>query len=218
MKKYSIAIVDDHLLFAQSLQTLVSSFDNYEVIFHAANGKDFIEVLNSNGHVPDIVLLDINMPIMDGVETMGWLKENMPELKVIALSMDDTEDTIIKMLRFGAKGYLLKDIHPNIFKQALSDVVEKGFYFSDRITNTLLDTLDKKESEKDQIYLKDREVEFLKYACSEMTYKEIANEMCLSPKTIDGYRESLFEKLQVKSRIGLVLYAIKHELIEMNDE
>ncbi|UNY98261.1 response regulator transcription factor [Zhouia spongiae] len=217
MKKYSIAIVDDHLLFAQSLQTLVSSFDDYNVVFHAANGKEFIEMLNGNNSIPDIVLLDINMPIMDGIETMGWLKENKPDLKVIALSMDDTEDTIIKMLRFGAKGYLLKDIHPNIFKQALSDVIEKGFYFSERITNTLLDTLDKKESEKDQLHLKDREIEFLKLACSEMTYKEIANEMCLSPKTIDGYRESLFEKLQVKSRIGLVLYAIKHELIEMEE-
>lgn len=216
MNNYSIAIVDDHLLFAQSLQTLVSSFNEYDVILHAANGKEFIDMLTNNGKDPDVVLLDINMPIMDGIETMSWIKEHKPELKVIALSMDDTEDTIIKMLRNGAKGYLLKDIHPNIFKQALSDVIEKGFYFSDRITNTLLDTLDKKEAGKKEVMLKDRELEFLKHACSEKTYKEIASEMCLSPKTIDGYRESLFEKLQVKSRIGLVLYAIKHDIIEVD--
>ena len=214
MKKYSIAIVDDHLLFAQSLESLVASFGDYEVIFHATNGKNFIEKLDNHERIPDIILLDINMPIMSGIDTMMWIKENRPELKAIALSMDDSEETIIKMLRLGAKGYLLKDIHPDVFKRAITDVIEKGFYYSDRITNTLLDTLDKKEHEKD-VFLKDREVQFLKLACTERTYKEIASEMYLSPKTIDGYRETLFDKLEVRSRIGLVLYAIKHKFIEV---
>lgn len=215
MKKYTIAIVDDHLLFAQSLQSLVTSLGSYEVLFYANNGKTFIEKLAEQKQMPDVVLLDINMPLMNGIETMAWLKENHPSQKTIALSMDDSEDTIIKMLRLGAKGYLLKDIHPEIFKQALSDVIEKGFYYSDRITNTLLDTIDKQEHAKNEVQLKDREIEFLKLASSEMTYKEIADAMYLSPKTIDGYRESLFEKLEVKSRIGLVLYAIKHGYIEV---
>lgn len=215
MKKYTIAIVDDHMLFAQSLQSLVTSLGNYEVLFYANNGKTFIEKLAEQKQMPDVVLLDINMPLMNGIETMAWLKENHPSQKAIALSMDDSEDTIIKMLRLGAKGYLLKDIHPEIFKQALSDVIEKGFYYSDRITNTLLDTIDRQEHAKNEVQLKDREIEFLKLASSEMTYKEIAETMYLSPKTIDGYRESLFEKLEVKSRIGLVLYAIKHGYIEV---
>jgi len=214
MKKYTIAIVDDHLLFAQSLEALVSSFGDYEVIFHATNGKNFIEALEKGTTQPDVVLLDINMPIMNGIETMNWLKQNHPEIKSIALSMDDSEETIIKMLRLGAKGYLLKDIHPDIFRKALSDVLEKGFYYSDRITNTLLDTLERKEK-YEEIQLKEREIEFLKLACTEMTYKEIASEMFLSPKTVDGYRETLFDKLEVKSRIGLVLYAIKHKVIEV---
>lgn len=214
MKKYSIAIVDDHLLFAQSLDSLVSSFGDYKVTFHATNGKNLIDKLEQSSLPPDIILLDINMPIMNGIETMAWLKENRPELKTIALSMDDSEETIINMLRLGAKGYLLKDIHPDVFRTAITDVIEKGFYYSDRITNTLLDTLDKKEH-SEEIFLKDREVEFLKLACTEKTYKEIANEMCLSPKTIDGYRETLFDKLEVRSRIGLVLYAIKHGVIEI---
>jgi len=214
MKKNTIAIVDDHLLFAQSLESLVTSFGNYEVIFHANNGKNFMDKISNGKPLPDVVLLDINMPIMNGVETMAWIKEHYPDLKTIALSMDDSEETIIKMLRLGAKGYLLKDIHPDIFKKALSDVIEKGFYYSDRITNTLLDTLDKREH-SDEIPLKDRELEFLKFACTEMTYKEIAGEMYLSPKTIDGYRETLFEKLDVRSRIGLVLFAIKHKIIEV---
>ncbi|WP_417443918.1 response regulator [Joostella sp.] len=213
MKKYSIAIVDDHLLFAKSLTSLVGSLDNYKVSFHAKNGKEFIEALK-NSSKPDIVLLDINMPIMNGVETMEWLKENYPLQKVIALSMDDREETIIQMLRLGAKGYLLKDIHPDVFESALNDVILKGFYYSDKITNKLLDRIDKKESKENGIKLKDREIQFLKLACTEMTYKEIAAEMCLSPKTIDGYRESLFEKLEVKSRIGIVLYGIKNKYID----
>lgn len=214
MKKHSIAIVDDHLLFAQSLDSLVSSFGDYKVTFHATNGKNFIENLGHLNTPPDVVLLDINMPIMNGVETMAWLKDNRPELKTIALSMDDSEETIIKMLRLGAKGYLLKDIHPDVFKRAITDVIEKGFYYSERITNTLLDTIDKKEHVED-VFLKDREIEFLKLAGTEKTYKEIANIMCLSPKTVDGYRETLFDKLEVRSRIGLVLYAIKHKFIEI---
>ncbi|UOB17706.1 response regulator transcription factor [Abyssalbus ytuae] len=214
MKKYTIAVVDDHRLFAQSLEALISSFGDYEVAFYVANGKEFIAAVEESSTLPDVVLLDINMPIMNGIETMAWIKENKPELKTIALSMDDSEETIIKMLRLGAKGYLLKDIHPDVFRKAITDVIEKGFYYSDRITNALLDSIDKKEKE-DDIQLKDREVEFLKLACTEKTYKEIAGEMFLSPKTIDGYRETLFDKLEVKSRIGLVLYAIKNKLIEI---
>ncbi|MGS2739402.1 response regulator [Sinomicrobium sp. M5D2P17] len=214
MNKNGIAIVDDHLLFARSLTSLVSTFEKYEVLFHAMNGKEFIARMDSRENYPDLVLLDINMPVMDGLETMAWLKEHCPGQKVLALSMDDREETIIKMLRLGAKGYLLKDIHPNIFEKAIDDVLTKGFYFSDRITNTILDSIDKKDNSSG-FHLKDREVQFLKLACTERTYKEIAEDMFLSPKTIDGYREVLFEKLEVKSRIGLVLYAIKNKLIEV---
>lgn len=215
-KKHTIAVVDDHLLFAKSLTSLIESFKDYKVSFHATNGRHFVECIEQYG-APDIVLLDINMPIMSGIETMEWLNDNFPEQKALALSMDDSEETIIKMLRLGAKGYLLKDIHPKIFESALNDVIFKGFYYSDKITNKLLDTIDRKEKgdADDGIKLKDREIEFLKLACTEMTYKEIAMEMFLSPKTVDGYRESLFDKLEVKSRIGLVLYGIKHKYIEV---
>lgn len=214
MNKNGIAIVDDHLLFARSLTSLVSTFEKYEVLFHAMNGKEFIAQLESPENSPDLVLLDINMPVMDGLETMAWLKQHHPDQKVLALSMDDREETIIKMLRLGARGYVLKDIHPNIFKKAVEDVLTKGFYFSERITNTILDSIDKKEATS-ELRLRDREMEFLKLACTERTYKEIAQDMFLSPKTIDGYREVLFDKLEVKSRIGLVLYAIKHKIIEV---
>ena len=214
MKTYNIVIGDDHSLLANSLQVLINSFPEFQVLYHAYNGKELIDRLSSNSNAPDLILMDINMPVMNGIETMEWLKEHRPQQKVLALSMDDQEETIIKMLRSGTKGYLLKDIEPDHFHTALNDVLEKGFYYSERVSHTLLGTLTKEEPSK--VHLKERELEFLKLACTEKTYKEIAAEMHLSPKTIDGYRETLFEKLEVKSRIGLVLYAFRNELIQLN--
>ncbi|MEO1098295.1 MAG: response regulator transcription factor, partial [Bacteroidota bacterium] len=104
---YSVVIVDDHLLFAQALENLVNTFKDFHVLYHAKNGKELFEQLNKNDQLPDVVLLDINMPIMNGIETMQELSKNHPEIVVLALSMDDEESTIIKMLRSGAKGYLL---------------------------------------------------------------------------------------------------------------
>lgn len=210
MHDYSVVIVDDHLLFAQALENLVNTFDNFKVLYQVNNGRELLTHLESEDATPDIALMDINMPVLNGIETMHMLSKDHPDIKVLALSMDDDEGTIIKMLRAGAKGYLLKDIHPQTFQCALNDVMHKGFYYSEKITSTVLSSLHKAEAP--EIILKDREIEFLKLACTEKTYKEIAGDMFLSPKTIDGYRENLFEKLQVKSRVGLVLYAIKHNL------
>ncbi|MBT1704490.1 response regulator transcription factor [Chryseosolibacter indicus] len=206
----TIVVVDDHSLFAQALENLINSFGEFKVLYHVKNGQEFVKKLAHIENVPDLAVIDINMPVMDGVETTRWLKKNYPTVNVIALSMDDDEPTIIRMLRAGARGYLLKDISPTILHDAFKDVIDKGFYYSNCITNHVLTSLHRgKEADHE---LKDREVEFLKLACTEMTYKEIAGAMCLSPKTIDGYRESLFEKLQIKSRVGLVIYAIKNKI------
>lgn len=210
--QYSIVIVDDHALFAQALKTLVNTFDKYNVLYHVKNGEELIEKLRSPENVPDICLLDINMPVMNGIETMQWLTRHKPQIKGLALSMDDEETTVIRMLRAGAHGYLLKDINPAVLQDAFRDVLEKGFYYSDKITNTVLSSLHRAEEET---VLKEREIEFLKLVCTEKTYKEIAADMFLSPKTIDGYREALFEKLQIKSRVGLVIYAIKNKVYKV---
>jgi DNA-binding NarL/FixJ family response regulator len=210
---YSVAIVDDHQLFAQALKTLVNTFNNYQVLYHVKNGEEFIKKLEVEENVPDIVLMDINMPVMNGIETTRWLNKHRKGIKVLALSMDDDESTIISMLRSGASGYLLKDINPTVLTDAFKAVMEKGFYYSDRITSTVLTSLQK--SDPPELVLKDREMDFLRLVCTEMTYKEIASQMQLSPKTIDGYRESLFEKLQIKSRVGLAVYAIKHKFYKI---
>lgn len=209
--KNKILIVDDHLLFSQSLELLIKSFGDYEVIERFENGKVFIDYIQENTSTEiDLILLDVNMPVLDGLSTMKWLKDFRPDLKVIALSVNDDEEIIIKMITNGAKGYLLKDTSPEIFKEAIECVIEKGFYFTELVSGMLIN---KVNSNDKKINLKEKEIVFIKHACTEMTYKEIASEMCLSPKTIDGYRESLFDKLEIKTRIGLVLYAIKHKIV-----
>jgi len=210
-EKNRIIIVDDHQLFSQSLELLINSFKDFEVIHHFENGKTFISYLQDNIDTDaDLILLDVNMPVLDGVSTMKWIKENRPSLKVIALSVNDDEEIIIKMLTHGAKGYLLKDTSPEIFKDAIVSVIEKGFYFTELVSGMLVK---KANNDSKKISLKEKEIVFIKHACTEKTYKEIASEMCLSPKTIDGYRECLFDKLEIKTRIGLVLYAIKNKIV-----
>src|SRR5258708_6116803 len=216
--KSSVALVDDHVLLRNGLANLIRSFGEYSVLFEARNGNDLIRQLKPRS-LPDLVLLDINMPDMDGYETALWLKRNHPEIRILALSMYDTDNSIIRMLKNGVKGYILKDIEPTELKLALESVIYKGFYYSEMVTGKLIhtiNTLDEPEQEVSHLLrMNDREMEFLKLACTECTYKEIAERMYLSPRTIDGYRDSLFEKLSVRTRVGLVLYAIRNGIVSI---
>lgn len=216
--KPKIAVADDHKLLRNGLANLIKSFDQYEFLFEADNGSDFLDKINSIA-LPDIALMDINMPKMDGYQTTQWLKKNQPQVKVLALSMYDNEESIIRMMRCGAKGYILKDIELNEFKNALDALANKGFYYSEMVTNKLIhavNNLDESEQNiKSLILLNEREIEFLKLICTEKTYKEIADAMYLSPRTIDGYRDDLFDKLHVKTRVGLVIYAIKNGIVNI---
>lgn len=212
MEKIDIIIVDDHLLFSQALNGLISAFETYNVLAVLVNGKELVNYFADENKHPDIVLMDIQMPIMNGIEATRWLKENFPEIKVLALSMENEDETIIKMLKAGANGYLLKDIHPSLLDHALKEVHFTGNFYTENVANTLLNSLGEKRHEG-EIILKERELEFLKLSCSEMTYKQIAEAMFLSPKTVENYREALFAKLNVKNRIGLVLYAIKEKIV-----
>lgn len=211
-REIKIAIVDDHLLFASSLEKLVHTFAGYKVLFHSKNGLELQKQLKTSDELPDVILLDINMPVMDGHETILWLTSNHPKIMVLALSMDDDEEVILKMLRNGAKGYLLKDIHPDKLKEAITEVLDKGYYHSDKVSAALLNSIGKTDDDNSPVF-KENELTFMKLACSEMTYKEIANIMNLSPKTIDGYRHELFNKLEIKNRVGLVLYALKNNIM-----
>jgi len=211
--QHEIIIVDDHLLFARSLAGLIDSYEEYTVKHTFTNGSELVDKFSSGMKLPAIILLDINMPIMDGIATMKWLKKYQPKAKVLALSMEDNEQTVLAMLRNGAKGYLLKDIQPVLLKKALDTVIEQGFFHTQEVTKALMKSLN---SENEEIVeLKDVELQFMRLACEEKTYKEIADIMCKSHKTIDGYRQHLFEILEVKNRIGLVMYAIKNGIVEI---
>lgn len=207
----TIIIVDDHKLFAQSLQVLVNSFEGFEVIKVFKNGEELVDYVKDDKPQPDILLLDMRMPVRDGMQTMQWLKDNRPEQKVLALTVDQEDDTIIKMLKLGCRGYLLKDIDPEEFEHALNAICEHGYYSNQTISEALSHEQRKQKYEE----LTGRELEFLNLACSERTYKQVAEDMNLSPKTIDNYRESLFSKLHVKSRVGLVMFAIKEGIYKI---
>lgn len=214
-KKILVAVADDHSLLRNALARLISSFDNYQVIFEADNGKDVKEKLAKHV-IPDIILLDVNMPESDGYETARWIYKNYPQVKVLALSMFSDEGTIIRMLRLGAKGYIMKNADPEELKLALDSVLKKDFYLSEYISGKIISGLHKDiDMPEEPISLNEKEREFLRWVCTELTYKDIAGKMFVSPRTVDDYRNSLFEKLKVKTRIGLVLYAIRNGLVEV---
>ena len=206
-----IALVDDHRLFRSGIASLIQKLNGFNVIFEASNGEELVAKIKQ-GSKPDVILLDINMPVMDGIDTATWLKANSPETRIIVLSMFDDPERVLTMLKLGIKGYLLKDAEPDEFKRALEKVSANDVYYPGFVTEYLLDTI---SPASDQGKLNAREVEFLKLASTELTYKEIADQMNVSVRTVDGYRDALFEKLNVKSRVGLVLYAMKHKLIEL---
>jgi DNA-binding NarL/FixJ family response regulator len=214
----SIVLTDDHALLRNGLAGLLKSL-GHNVLFEADNGKDLIEKLTPS-NIPDILMLDINMPEMDGYETARWMKEHHPDVKILALSMYDNENAIISMLKCGAKGYILKDSNPSLLRDAIHDLMEKGFYYSDLVSGKLIHAINHLEeggaNGNKLNSLNEREKDFLKHACSEMTYKEIAEKMFVSPRTIDGYRDALFEKLQIKTRVGLAIYAIKNGLVDIS--
>lgn len=211
---YSIVIADDHLLIAKALTSIIEGFEHYHVLYEVEHGKALIDKLKQTKNIPDIVLLDINMPVMDGVETAKWLKQNHPEILILALSMQDDEQVLIKMIKSGASGYLLKNVHPAELEKALDTIISKGFYYPDWATNKLLHNIKDDDNSNISIKLSDREKEFLNYAATELTYKEIAEKMYCSPRTVESYRDALFEKLNLKTRVGLVVYAMKNRIIK----
>jgi DNA-binding NarL/FixJ family response regulator len=214
-----LALVDDHTLFRKGMISLIDmAYSNYTILFEADNGLDMQHKMDKN-NLPDIILMDINMPGMDGFASVQWLNENFPKVHVLVVSMIQKEESIVRMLKLGVKGYLSKDVEPKELAEALVSIMNKGFYYTDFITGKLVHAIhgnsDAATKNAALKMMNEREKEFLHLACSELTYNEIAAKMFLSPKTIDGYRIALFEKLQVKSRVGLALYAVKHGLVEL---
>ena len=215
-RKISVAIADDHSLLRNALAKLINTFEGYTIVIEADNGKDLRTKIMQQG-IPDIVMLDINMPEMDGFEATQWLHKNYPQVKILGLSMLSDEKSIIKMFRLGAKGYLLKNTDPEELKRALDSLIDKNVYVSEYVSGKLVSGLHQEPAEQPgkEIVLNEKEREFLRWTCSELSYKDIAEKMYLSPRTVDDYRQSLFNKLKVHSRVGLVMYAIKNGIVEI---
>ncbi|WP_316771946.1 response regulator transcription factor [Pedobacter frigiditerrae] len=208
--KTRIVIVDDHILIAKALSAILANFEQFEVLYECENGKDLQEKCKHPRNVPDVVLLDISMPIMDGFETAAWLKETYPDVLIMALSMQDDENSLIKMIKSGAKGYLLKNVHPTVLADALNHLVKNGHYYPDWAASKLFSSISNGTKQSDKKDFNDREKTFLRFSVTEMSYKEIANQMNCSTRTVEGYRDSLFEKLELKTRVGLAVYAMKN--------
>lgn len=205
-KKIHIAIVDDHALFRSGVASLMAEFDELEVVFEAENGQQLQQAIAK--HVPpDVILMDINMPVMDGYASTKWVKQNYPKVRILALSMFEEDKAVIQMIRCGAGGYVLKESRPRELLEAIKAIHEKGVYINEMVSGKLLRSVTDKD---DQPEISKKELQFLKLCCSELTYKEIADQMFVSPRTVDNYREALFLKLNLKSRSGLVLYAIQN--------
>ena len=212
-----VALADDHILLRNALASLIDRFENCKVVIQVSNGKELTTEISKN-NLPDVVLLDLNMPEMNGFETATWLRDNYPTIHVLMLTMYDSELTLIRLLQAGVKGFLKKDIHPSELKYAIHSVIENGYYYSHNATGKLLNLFRinfASSSILDKSLLTEIEIKFLQLSCSELTYKEIAQEMKLNPRGVDNLRDNLFTKLEVKSRVGLAMYAIRHGLVNI---
>lgn len=210
-----VALADDHTMFRKGMVELLRhSSDKFEIVAEAGNGQELVDMIAKLPVPPQVCLLDVNMPVMDGYKTLALLRMKYREMKFLTLSMYDHEFAIIKMLRQGANGYLLKEDDPEVLKQAIEYVVAHDFYHSE-LTANHLNALKSSESTQKQIILNANEKVFLELCCTEMIYKEIANHMGLSVRTVEGYRDDLFEKLGVNTRTGLVIYALKNGLVNL---
>jgi DNA-binding NarL/FixJ family response regulator len=210
-----IILADDHVLLRDALCTLINGFEGFRIIGVASNGREVMQKI-SDGQRPDVILLDLNMPEMDGFETTRWLAQHHPEVKILILTMYDSDIALIRLLQEGVRGFLKKDIHPEELRHALSTVVEQGYYYTNSTGGKIAALFKKNKGEPSALEkqsLTEKEIEFLKLVSSDLTYKEIAMQLHLSTRVVDSYRETLFDKLGVRSRVGLAVYAIKNGII-----
>ncbi|HMT75082.1 MAG TPA: response regulator transcription factor [Chitinophagaceae bacterium] len=200
----TIAIADDHTMFRQAIAATIDSWEHYKVIIQAANGAELLERINPQ-YLPAFALVDLNMPVMNGYETAKALQEKYPEIKVVILSMFQSEEAVLQLLQYGISGFLHKHDEQQTIKKAFAEITKSGYFFSDHSASAILRK--KSHAGKDGIseHLTDREWQFLKLLASEKTYKEIATELRISERQTEYLRDDLFLRFGVKSRTGLAM-------------
>jgi DNA-binding NarL/FixJ family response regulator len=218
MKPINLAIADDHKIFRNGLKATLEECPDFKLLIEASNGKELIGQLAT--HTPDVILMDIKMPEMDGMQTAAYIHQHFKEIKVLALSMHNEDKYIVDMMKAGASGYLLKNAEPEEIIDAIQTVHSKGFYFNEHLSVTLIKQLVGPGSYPDgagqlQVDMNDREIEVLRLVCQEHSNQEIADKIFLSVRTVEGYRARLFEKTGSKNLVGLVIFAIKKGIISV---
>lgn len=212
MEQIKITLVDDHALFRNGLKILLGATPEIRVISEAANGKEFLEIIEHN--LPHIVLMDINMPVMDGVEATQEAMEKHPDLKIIALSMFGEEDYYYRMINAGVKGFLLKNSEINEVIEAIKQVNKGNSYFSQELLyNVIKSFKPHKEMETELAALSKRELQVLEEICKGLSNQEIADNLFISKRTVDKHRANLLSKTNSKNTANLIMYAIKNKLI-----
>lgn len=213
-----VAIADDHKIFRSGVINTLTPYANINVVFEAEDGEHLLQIMEDQQ--PDVILMDLKMPKMDGIQATIKVKEKYPQVKVIILTMYEDDNFIVHLVENGANAYLLKNSEPEEIYEAICTTFEKGFYFNENVNLALLKKVLHKNKQqfkptfKNEVQLTDRELEVLKLICNEYTTQEISEQIFLSPRTVEGLRQRLLEKLTVKNTVGLVLYAFRNGLIE----
>lgn len=210
----NIAIVDDHKLFREGIASILSEKEGIKVVLQAENGEEFLNQLGKTSI--DVALLDLEMPVLNGIQTMEVLYQNNSKTRVIIVSQNKKSEVISSLMLLGAKGYLQKDASPNDLYEAILAVKHTGFYFNDLVSRAKLVELASEEQINPQFNygeeLTPREKQVLELICNEFTTQEIAARLILSPKTIENHRSRIMDKTGVRNTAGLVVFAIKHNL------
>ncbi len=216
-----LAICDDQVLFLRGLKYIISDFDNIEITLEATNGEDLLKKIPTSP--PDVILLDMKMPGLDGIEVTKRIKADFPNIKIILLTMYDDERLISHVMEIGANGYLLKNEEPEVLKSAIESVFNKDLYFNDYVAKALVKSLKSKENSlpsfsnnsSPPLNLTAREMEILQLICQEMTTAEMAKQLFISARTVEGHRKNLMEKTGVRNTAGLVIFAVRNKLVEV---
>jgi len=214
----NLFLIDDHTIVRNALKGLIERLGNYQVTGQFNNGKDLIEAIPFDT-APDLMIMDLNMPEMDGRATMQWLKDHDLNYPVLILTLDTSDKTIIELFRLGVRGYLPKHCTADVLKKAIEDIMDTGYHHNELLTKALMSEQQGTQKDERELVLEkltDREILFLQLVCDEkeFTYEQIAEQMNVHRRTVDGYRESIFEKFNIKSKTGLVLFAIKYRISE----
>ncbi|MGZ9735694.1 response regulator transcription factor [Flavobacterium sp. GNP002] len=220
-KTIQIILVDDEILFRKGISFLLDREPNIEIVFEASNGDELISFLqnNKNSH-PDIIIMDLKMPIINGVEATKIIRKEFPEIKIIALTSYDSKTFVANMIDVGAVSYLIKNTTPQELLTTINEVASKGFYYTDYVMKIIqADVLTNKKTKSnfDNNFLSPREIEVLKLICNQKSTLEIAELLFISPRTVEGHRNNLLLKTESRNIAGLVVYAVQNEFILLND-